>query len=256
MEWRISKNPFGMLEVEMDKDEVITAEPGALVYMQGNVDVRTSTRIKEMGFMSRIKSTILGRESFFLNDYIAKGKCMIGFAGPMIGDIEGINVDESYIVQAGSYVASTGSISLDTRFQGLTKGLFGTELFMLKVDGNGMLFVNSYGSVFRKELKHGERMVVDNYHLVAMSASTEYKVVKIGNVKTFLLGGEGLGVEVNGPATVYLQSRNMLELKGELTKLLELEKYAQKGSQFNMSMGPGKEDRDRQGGWNWGVPRI
>ncbi len=255
MEWRISKNPLGMLEVVMDRGEVITAEPGALVYMQGDVEVRTSTKIREQGFLSRVKSTILGGESFFLNDYVARGKCMLGFAGPMIGDIEGISVDGSYIVQSGSYVASTGSISLDTKFQGMVKGIFGTELFMLKVDGNGMLFVNAYGSLFRKELKEGERMVIDNYHLVAMSAATDYKVVKIGGMKTFILGGEGLGVEVKGPAVLYLQSKNKMELKGELTRLLELEKYMQKGSQFNIGIGPGREDKDRQG-WRWDMPRI
>lgn len=257
MEWRVSKNPLGMLEVVMDKGEVITAEPGALVYMQGDVDIKTSTKIKEQGLLSRVKSTILGGESFFLNDYIANGRCMLGFAGPMIGDIEGINIDGSYIVQSRAYIASTGDISLDTKFQGMVKGIFGTELFMLKVYGRGMLFVNAYGSLFRKELKEGERMVVDNYHLVAMNEQQGYNVVKIGKLKTFLLGGEGLGIEVKGPATLYLQSKNMLELKAELTRLLDLEKYMQKGSQFNIGIGPGggREDKDTQG-WRWGVPRI
>ncbi|MCS6768211.1 MAG: TIGR00266 family protein [Candidatus Nitrosocaldus sp.] len=256
MEWRISKNPFGMLEVEMDKGETITAEPGALVYMQGDVDVKTSAKIREQGFLSRLKTAMLGRESFFLNDYIARGRCMLGFAGSMIGDIEAVEVKDSYIVQGGSYMASIGGISLDTKFQGFVKGIFGTELFMLKVDGSGTIFVNSYGSLFRKDLKNGERMVIDNYNLVAMNASAEYRVTKIGGIKTFILGGEGLGVEVNGPATVYLQSRNMMELKGELTRLLELDKYVQKGSQPQpqsqpqFDIGLGRERRD------WDTPRI
>ncbi len=253
MEWKVSKNPLGMLEVVMDRGEVITAEPGALVYMQGDVEVKTSTKIKEQGLLSRVKSTILGGESFFLNDYIANGRCMLGFAGPMIGDIEGIHVDGSYIVQSRAYLASIGNLSLDTKFQGMVKGLFGTELFMLKVDGNGLVFVNTYGSLFKKELKDGERIVVDNYHLVAMNATAEYKVVKIGGMKTLLLGGEGLGIDVTGPATLYIQSRNMLELKAELTRLLELEKY--KDAQFNVGIGAGKEERDRQR-WGWDMPRI
>ncbi|GBC73922.1 hypothetical protein HRbin04_01331 [archaeon HR04] len=253
MEWKVSKNPLGMLEVVMDRGEVITAEPGALVYMQGDVEVKTSTKIKEQGLLSMVKSTILGGESFFLNDYIAKGRCMLGFAGPMIGDIEGIHVDGSYIVQSGVYLASIGSISLDTKFQGMAKGLFGTELFMLKVDGNGLVFVNTYGSLFKKELRDGERIVVDNYHLVAMNATAGYKVVKIGGMKTFLLGGEGLGIDVTGPATLYIQSKNMLELKAELTRLLELEKY--KSAQFNVGIGAGKEEKDRQR-WGWDMPRI
>jgi len=90
-----------------------------------------------------------------------------------------------------------------------------------------------------------------------MNEQQGYNVVKIGKLKTFLLGGEGLGIEVKGPATLYLQSKNMLELKAELTRLLDLEKYMQKGSQFNIGIGPGggREDKDTQG-WRWGVPRI
>ena len=43
---------------------------------------------------------------------------MLGVTGNVLGDIDVIHVDEEYIIQAGSYVASTGTITLDTKWQG------------------------------------------------------------------------------------------------------------------------------------------
>jgi uncharacterized protein (AIM24 family) len=40
-----------------------------------------------------------------------------------------------YIVQSGSYVASSQNVVLDMQRQGFTKGLFGSEFFMLKATG-------------------------------------------------------------------------------------------------------------------------
>jgi uncharacterized protein (TIGR00266 family) len=224
MKWQILKNPLGLLEIDMENGESVTAESGALVFIQGDVEVKTSTKIMEQGFFNRFKSVVLGGESIFLNDYIARGRCSIGLAGALLGDIESIYVDGSYIVQSRAYIASTGDIKMDTKFQGLTKGIFGTELFMLKLVGNGNIFVNAYGGVVKREVKNGERIVIDNYHLVAMDGNTNYRVVKIGSWKTFLLGGEGLGIEVVGPSTLYIQSRSEREIKDEFTRLLELDK--------------------------------
>jgi len=113
---------------------------------------------------------------------------------------------------------------MDTKFQGFTKDIFGTELFMIKMQGKGTVFINAYGDIIRKELKSDEKMLIDNYHLVAINDNANYKVVKIGSLKTFVLGGEGFGIELNGPATVYIQSKSTREIKEGFTKLLELDK--------------------------------
>ncbi len=253
MQWQIYKNPLGLLEISMDKGESVTAESGALVFMQGDIEVRTSTKIREQGFLSRLKSTFLGRESLFLNDYIARDKCTVGIAGAALGDIEAIEVNGSYILQSGAYIASTEGISMDTKFQGLTKGIFGTELFMLKILGKGTVFVNTYGGIVKKELKSNERMVVDNYHLVALDGNADYRVVKIGSWKTTILGGEGLGIELNGPATLYLQSKSAMEIKDEFSRLLEIDKLRRELQ--SQSQGPsfswGKQNKQ-----DWFKPNI
>jgi uncharacterized protein (TIGR00266 family) len=140
-----------------------------------------------------------------------------------VGDIEVLQVSstQGYIVQKSSYVASTKDVNLDIQWQGFTKGLFGQGLFMIKVSGNGTLFINTFGAIDKHTLKAGEKMIVDNFHLVAFSDTCPYRVTKFGGLKETLLGGEGLVTEITGPGDVYIQTKNLKEFVDWLWTLLE-----------------------------------
>jgi uncharacterized protein (TIGR00266 family) len=233
MQFQIIKEPMALLEVQMSAGEKITAESGAMVYMKGDIEVKTRTR--EGGFLKKLKVTALGGESFFVNDFIARNNCSIGLTGPPIGDIVQLQVKQGagYIVQSGSYVASTQGVLLDAQWQGFTKGLFGSEFFMLKVTGDGELFANAYGGIIRKDLAAGEKMTVDNYHLVAIGEQVRYNVIKVGGMKTTILGGEGLATECTGPGPVYFQTKNLREL----IDLLGINQRAETTSNSGVSFG-------------------
>ena len=211
MQYQILKEPMALLDVQLNAGEKITAESGAMVYVKGDVEIKTRTR--EGGLSKKLKVSALGGESFFVNDYIARSDVSIGLTGPPLGDIIRIEIrpGSGYIVQSGAYVASMPGVILDTEWQGFTKGLFGSEFFMLKATGQGELFLNAYGGIIEKRIGQGERLLLDNYHLVALSDSAAYKVIKVGGMKTTILGGEGLATEVTGPATIYFQTKNIRE---------------------------------------------
>jgi len=211
MQYQILKEPMALLDVQLSAGEKITAESGAMVYIKGDVEIKTRTR--EGGFLKKLKVTALGGESFFVNDYLARGNASIGLTGPPLGDIIRIEIQPSsgFIVQSGSYVASTSGVMLDTQWQGFTKGLFGSEFFMLKATGQGEIFLNAYGGIIERRIEKDERLLLDNYHLVSLSESAIYKVIKVGGMKTTILGGEGLATEIIGPATVYFQTKNIRE---------------------------------------------
>jgi uncharacterized protein (TIGR00266 family) len=211
MQYQILKEPMAILDIQMTSGEKITAESGAMVYMKGDIEIKTRTR--EGGFFKKVKVTALGGESFFVNDYVARGDCSIGLTGPPLGDIARLDVKpgSGFIVQSGSYVASTPGVLLDTQWQGFTKGLFGSEFFMLKATGQGDLFLNAYGGIIHKQLAAGEKIMIDNYHLVALSDQATYRVTKVGGMKTTILGGEGLATEVIGPGSIYFQTKNIRE---------------------------------------------
>jgi uncharacterized protein (TIGR00266 family) len=213
------KNPMGLIEFTLSQGEKITAEAAAMVFMKG--DILTETKMRKGGFLKSLKAAAFGGESFFVNEFIAQEDgCVLGLTGNMLGDIEVIAVEEEFIVQSGAFVGSSGNLTLDTKWQGFTKGIFGSNLFMLKTIGSGDMFVNAWGGIIKKELQPGEKMILDNYQLVALSATADYRVTKHGNLKTTLFGGDALVIQIIGPGTVYLQTKNIMEFARALVPYL------------------------------------
>jgi len=210
LEYEIVKNPMGLIQFTMNKGEKIIAEAAAMVYIRGNIE--TETRMRKGGFLKSLKAAAFGGESFFVNEFTAQeDNCKLGLTGNMLGDIEVIKVDQEFILNSGAFVGSTSELTLDTKWQGFTKGIFGTNMFMLKTVGTGDIFVNAWGGILKTELKAGEKMILDNYQLVALSSTADYRVTKHGGFKTTLFGGEALVMEITGPGTVYFQTKNLME---------------------------------------------
>lgn len=219
MDYDILKNPMGLIEFSLNKGKKIIAEAAAMVFIKGNV--LTETRMRKGGLFKSLKAAAFGGESFFVNEFTAQEDgCKLGLTGNMLGDIEAIDINEEYVIQSGSFVCSTADLTLDTKWQGFTKGLFGSNLFMLKTIGTGKMFVNAWGGIIKRELGPGETMILDNYQLVALSATADYRVTKHGNFKTTLFGGEALVIEIAGPGTVYLQTKNLMEFARALVPFL------------------------------------
>ena len=244
MKHEIKHSPaYSLLEVNLDPNEVIVAEAGAMVYMTPQINVKTRKR-EEKSLWKSIKTTLLGAESFFVNEYIAeKGSGKVGFVPAPVGDIRPFEVKagKGIILQKSAYVASTKDVHLDTEWQGFKKGLFGQSLFMLKISGEGQMFVNAFGAMDHHSLKAGESLVVDNYHLVAFDDTCIYDVKKFGGLKSTILGGEGLVTEVYGPGEVWIQTKNLREFTDWLWELLHqrVEDTARRVASENRSQGGG-----------------
>lgn len=216
------KPSYALLVIHLDPEETITAEAGAMTYMTPNVDV--NTRKREKSLLGTLGLTLLGRQSFFINDYTARGGAgEAAFVSAPVGDIESLQVSKGkgYIIQKAAYVASTRGVDLDVQWQGFTKGMFGQGLFMIKVTGEGTVFINTFGALDRHNLAAGEKLVVDNFHLVAFSDTCDYKVTQFGGLKETLLGGEGLVTEITGPGEVLIQTKNLSEFVDWIWGLLE-----------------------------------
>ena len=216
------KPSYAMLVVTLDPNETITAEAGAMTYMTPNVEAHT--RKREKSLLGTLGLSIIGGQSFWVNDYVAmNGPGEAGFAAAPVGDIETIeiNANQGYIVQKSAYIASTPTVDLDVKWEGFTRGLFGQGLFMLRATGMGSLFINTFGAIDKHTLSAGQTLVVDNFHLVAFSDTCSYKVTRFGGLKETLLGGEGLVTQISGPGDVYIQTKNLNEFVEWLWTLLE-----------------------------------
>jgi len=216
------KPSYSMLVVNLERGEKMVAEAGSMTYMEPSIEVHT--RKREQSLLGSLGLAILGRQSFWVNDYVASlGPGEVAFVSAPTGDIETLDVrqDQGYILQKAAYIASTENIDLDVTWEGFTKGLFGQGLFMIRAKGDGTLFINTFGAIDRHTLGHGQTMIVDNFHLVAFSDTCSYRVAKFGGLKETLLGGEGLVTHVTGPGDVYIQTKNLREFVEWLWTLIE-----------------------------------
>ena len=216
MKYEIKYKPsYSLLEVALDPQEAIIAEAGSLTYMDPSVQIRTHMRSGEGvgGFLKTLGVSVLGQQSFFVNSLYTETGGRVGLVSAPIGDIQKLEVqpNRGFVVQRSAYIASTPGVELDIQWQGFTKGIFGQGLFMIRVTGQGDLFINTFGAIDQHNLQAGETLVVDNFHLVAFQDSCQYSVKRIGGLKETILSGEGLVVEIAGPGEVYIQTKNLRE---------------------------------------------
>lgn len=215
--WEIlHKGAFALAVVNLEAEQSICAEAGAMVSMSGNIDLQSEMKGGVMGALKRFG----GGESAFVSTFTAKGAPgEVTFAPGSPGDVVGIEMrNQAFLVQSSSYMAGDVSLNVDTKFGGM-KSFFGGEgLFLLHITGNGLLLVSSFGAIHKKVLKAGERYVVDTGHLVAWEASMSYdirKAAKSGFFRSFL-SGEGLVAEFQGPGEILIQTRNLRAFAGLL----------------------------------------
>jgi len=222
MKYEIKYKPsYALLVVSLEQGETITAESGAMTYLTPNIEAHT--RKREKSLLGAIGLSIIGGQSFWVNDYTAKtGSAEAAFAAAPVGDVETLEVkpNQGFIIQKSAYIASTSAVDLDVKWEGFTRGLFGQGLFMLKATGNGTLFINTFGAIDKHTLASGQTLTVDNFHLVAFNDTCAYKVTKFGGLKETILGGEGLVTQITGPGDVYIQTKNLNEFVEWLWTLL------------------------------------
>ena len=215
---------YSILEVNLEQGEMIRAEPGAMVSLSPNIELKTKKA--GGGFFKTLKRTFAG-ESFFINEFMAQnGRGLIGFAAPYTGDLGHIPLEqgEQWVVSGGGYIASTVGLETDTRFEGL-KGIFsGEKMFFLKATAREPtdMFLTAYGAFRNFDLEAGEEFILDTGHLVAMESTVQYSIKRVGGLKSTIFSGEGLVLNVNGPGRVITQTRDPAYFVSWLTALLPI----------------------------------
>ena len=94
MKYEIKYSPsYSLLVVNLDQNESITAESGALTYMDPNIEAHTKKREKSL--LGSIGLKLIGGQSFWVNEYTAKnGPGEIGLVAAPVGDIEKLDIKQ------------------------------------------------------------------------------------------------------------------------------------------------------------------
>ena len=196
---------YSLAVVNLAANEKIRSDSGAMVSVQ-NASIETKM---EGGLFKALGRSILGGESMFQNFWVAgPAGGEITLAPDLPGDVFLLELmGETYMVQAGSYLASEMGIELNTKIS--MKAFVAAEgISMLEASGSGKLLLSSYGAIHEKVLAAGEKYTVDTSHLVAFNAAMNVERKTVGGAKSTFLSGEGLVVELTGPGKLMLQTRS------------------------------------------------
>ena len=195
--------------VELDPDEAVQAETGAMLYMDNGIEMNTGT---EGGIFKGLKRVIVG-ESFFITTFKHTGrdKARVAFAAPYPGKIIPMDLTRlgPMLCQKDAFLCSAYGVDISVAFtKRLGAGIFGGEGFILqRLVGDGLSLAHAGGAVIERQLAQGEILRVDTGCLVALQESVDYDIKFVGGFKNALFGGEGLFLAMlQGPGTVYLQT--------------------------------------------------
>jgi uncharacterized protein (TIGR00266 family) len=215
--WEVAyQGAFALAVVQLQPEQSISAEAGAMVSMSSNVELHSEMKGGVFGALKRA----VGGESAFVSTFTARafpGEVTLAPGAP--GDIAGIEMqDQSFMVQASSYLAGDTSLTIETKFGG-AKSFFGGEgLFLMQISGRGLLLVSSFGAIHRRTLQQGEQYVVDTGHLVAWEGHMQYDLRRAARSGLFrsMMSGEGMVAEFSGPGEIIIQTRNLEAFAGML----------------------------------------
>jgi len=198
--------------VALASGETLTAEVGAMIAMDTEITVETTSRKKggkKGGLLKGIKRMFSG-ENFFLNHFTAHDDGQEIVVGPtLIGDIMHHRLDGgTLVIQGSSWLASTAGIEIDTTWAGMSNALFSGEgVFWVKATGTGDVLVNAFGAIYEVEVDGG--YTVDTGHIVAYEDTLSFKPGKAGkSLVGSMLGGEGLVCKFTGTGKIWCQTHN------------------------------------------------
>lgn len=219
VDYKIIGHDMQMVEVELDPNETVIAEAGAMTYMDGGISFET-----KMGDGSNADQGVIGKlfgagkrlltgESLFLTHFTnsGSGKKHVAFAAPFPGSIVAVNLsdfNDGLVCQKDSFLAAALGTKVDIAFnKRFGSGFFGGEGFVLqRMQGDGMAFMHAGGTVVRRDLNN-ETLYLDTGCLVAFSSGIEYDIKMVSGLKSLFFGGEGMCLAtLTGTGSVWVQS--------------------------------------------------
>jgi len=230
IDYKIIGHDVQLVEIELDPQEVVIAEAGAMLYMEDGIDF--TTRMGDgsnpsAGLFDKLLaagSRVIAGESLFLTHFTNRGwgKKHVAFSAPYPGTIIPIDLRQfggTIIVQKDAFLCAAFGTKLSITFnRRLGAGFFGGEGFILQqVQGDGKAFVHAGGTVIERQLNN-EVLRVDTGCIVGFETSIDYDIQQAGGLRSMGFGGEGLFLAtLRGTGKVWLQSMPIRKLIAQLS---------------------------------------
>ncbi len=219
IDYKIGGHDVQYVEIELDPQETVIAEAGAMLYMKEGIRFETKMgdgSEPEKGLFGKLLSAAsrkIAGESIFLTHFTHTGigKSHVAFSAPYPGTIVPIDLNDlggKVIVQRDAFLCAALGSKISMHFnRKFGAGLFGGEGFILqKIQGDGKVFIHAGGTLIEHQLNN-ETLRIDTGCVVGFQEGIDFDVEQAGGLKSMFLGGEGLFLAtLRGTGKVWLQS--------------------------------------------------
>lgn len=219
VDYEIFGDDMQIVEVELDPNETVIAEAGAMNYLEDGITFEakmgdgSAANAGIMGALLNVGKRVLTGESIFLTHFTnrGQGKKRVAFAAPYPGKIIPMNLAQlggELLCQKDSFLCAALGTNIGIALaKKLGAGFFGGEGFILqRLKGDGMAFVHAGGTIIKKELNN-QSLRIDTGCIVAFTPGLNYDIQRAGNLKSMFFGGEGMFLAtLSGTGTAWLQS--------------------------------------------------
>jgi len=221
IDYAIYGEEMQFVEIELDPQETVIAEPGSFMMMDEDIEMKTifgdGSGEQGGGMIGKLFGAgkrLLTGEKLFMTAFthLGEDKAKVSFASPYPGKIIPLdlnNYGNKVICQKDAFLCAAKGATVGIEFsKKMGRGFFGGEGFIMqKIEGDGMAFLHAGGHIVEKELKPGEHLRVDTGCLVGFTEDVDYDITYVGGVKNALFGGEGLFfASLIGAGKVWIQS--------------------------------------------------
>lgn len=226
IDYQIKGESIQIVEIELDPQETVIAEAGAMLFMEDGITFETKMgdgATPNQGIFDKLLSAgsrIITGESLFMTHFTNRGnrKAKVGFSAPYPGTIIPVSLADcpshELIVQKDGFLCAAYGTKLSITFnRKLGSGLVGGEGFILqKLQGDGKAFVHAGGTVIERTLNN-ETLRVDTGCVVAFESQIDFDVQTAGGLRSMIFGGEGIFLAtLRGTGKVWLQSMPIRKL--------------------------------------------
>ena len=162
MKYSIEGEPLPVVICQLEQNEKMITEKGAMSWMSPNMKMETVG-----GGVGKMFGRMFSGESMFVNHYTAMGgPGEIAFASSFPGAIRAFDISpgRDMICQKTAFLASTDKVEFSVHFQKkVGSGLFGGEGFIMqKLSGSGVAFVEFDGYIKEYNLAPGQSIVIED----------------------------------------------------------------------------------------------
>jgi uncharacterized protein (AIM24 family) len=226
MKTQIKGTTMPVLEIGLEPNDRIVAEPGEFSWMTDGVQMRTTTYTAGAKSLWGAIGRALSGGGLFMTEYSAPGgRGVVAFAARVPGAILQVDVPagHTYMIHRHGFLCGTEGLQLSTGFQrSLGAGIFGGDGFMLqRLAGPCTAWVELGGEVVTYDLAPGESLQVHPGHIGMFQDSVSFDITLMRGITNAIFGGDGLFIaRLTGPGRVWLQTLTVPNLAHALSPYL------------------------------------